>query len=87
MRSLILGFGALVVVSSFATIAVRHEHRMMFSTLQSELRQRDRLNGEWHELLLEQSTWEFQQFVEQKARDRLGMVFPKSIDRLVVKGQ
>ena len=87
MRSLILVFGALVVTSGFGTIAVRHEHRLLFNTLQSEHRERDSLNGDWRQLLLEQSTWAFQQFVEQKARDRLGMVFPKTIRRLVVKDQ
>ena len=85
MRSLVLGLGAAVVLSSFATIAVRHDHRLMFNALQTEQHERDRLNSDWHQLLLEQSTWAFQQFVEQKASDRLDMVFPKSIDRLVVK--
>lgn len=87
MRSGILALGAAVVLSGFATIGVRHEHRLTFSALQSAQHERDRLNSEWHQLLLEQSTWAFQQFVEKKARDRLDMVFPESIDRLVVEGQ
>lgn len=87
MRSAILTMGAFVVLSGFATIAVRHEHRLLFSALQTQHHKRDRLNSEWHQLLLEQSTWAFQQFVEQKARDRLDMVFPPTIDRLVVEGK
>jgi len=87
MRSAILATGALVVLSGFATIAVRHEHRMLFNALQAQHHTRDRLNSQWHQLLLEQSTWAFQQFVEQKARDRLDMVFPPTIDRLMVEGK
>lgn len=87
MRSAIVVLGALVVVSAFAAVFVRHQHRQMFNALQTQQQQRDRLNTEWQQLLLEESTWSFQHFVEQKARDRLDMVFPESIDRLVVEGQ
>lgn len=85
MRSAVLGLGILVILSGFATIFVRHQHRIMFNTLQAEQSERDRLNTQWQQLLLEQSTWSFQHFVEKKARERLGMVFPESIDRLVVE--
>lgn len=87
MRSAIMVLAALVVVSGFAAVFVRHQHRMMFNALQAEQHQRDRLNAEWQQLLLEQSTWSFRHFVEQKARDRLEMVYPESVDPLVVKGQ
>lgn len=85
MRSAVLALAVLVVVSGLAAISVRHQHRLMFNALQAQQQQRDRLNTQWHQLLLEQSTWSFQHFVEQKARDRLDMQFPESIDRLVVK--
>lgn len=85
MRSAVVVFGILVVLSGFATIFVRHQHRLMFNALQAEQSERDRLNTEWQELLLEQSTWSFQHFVEKKARERLEMVFPESVDRLVVE--
>ena len=85
MRSAVLGLGILVILSGFATIFARHQHRIMFNTLQAEQLERDRLNTQWQQLLLEQSTWSFQHFVEKKARERLGMVFPESIDRLVVE--
>lgn len=87
MRNSIVALGVLVVVSGFATIVVRHQHRLMFNALQSQQQQRDQLNAEWSQLLLEESTWSFQHFVERKARDRLNMVFPASIDRVVVEGQ
>lgn len=85
MRSAVLGLGILVILSGFATIFARHQHRIMFNTLQAEQLERDRLNTQWQQLLLEQSTWSLQHFVEKKARERLGMVFPESIDRLVVE--
>ena len=85
MRSALAILAVLVLVSGFANIFVRHQHRLMFNALQNAQAQRDRLNSEWHQLLLEESTWSFQHFVESKARDRLEMVFPESIDRLVVK--
>lgn len=75
----------LVVLSGFANILLRHQHRLMFNALQTQQQQRDELNTEWQQLLLEQSTWSFQHFVEKKARDKLDMVFPESIDRLVVE--
>lgn len=85
MRSALAILAVLVLVSGFANIFVRHQHRLMFNALQNAQAQRDRLNSEWHQLLLEESTWSFQHFVESKARDRLDMVFPESIDRLVVE--
>lgn len=87
MRSALTALAILVLVSGFANVLLRHQHRLMFNALQSEQRQRDRLNTEWQQLLLEQSTWSFQHFVEKKARDRLDMVFPEAIDRLVVKNR
>lgn len=87
MRSVIAGLAVLVLLSGFANIFLRHQHRLTFNALQTQQQERDRLNTEWHQLLLEQSTWSFQHFVEKKARDRLDMVFPESIDRLVVERQ
>ncbi len=85
MRSAIVVLAVLVVLSGFANILVRHQHRLMFNALQTQQQQRALLNTEWQQLLLEQSTWSFQHFVEKKARDKLDMVFPESIDRLVVE--
>lgn len=87
MRSTIAGLAILVTLSGFATIFVRHKHRMTFHALQVQEQERDRLNNKWRQLLIEESTWSFPAFVEQKARDRLNMVFPQSIGRLVVEGE
>lgn len=85
MRSAILVLALLVLVSGFIAVYVRHQHRLAFNALHVQQQERDRLNTEWQQLLLEQSTWSFQHFVEQKARDRLDMVFPESVDLVVVE--
>jgi cell division protein FtsL len=87
MRSALPILAILLLVTGFAAIVMRHQHRLMFNALQVEQERRDRLNTEWQQLLLEQSTWSFQHFVEQKARDRLDMEFPESVDRLVVENR
>jgi len=87
MRSAVVLLSVLVLVSGFAVVFVRHQHRLTFNALQAQQDGRDRLNTEWQQLLLEQSTWSFQHFVEKKARDRLDMVYPEQIDRLVVDRQ
>lgn len=87
MRSVITGLAILVLLSGFSNIYARHQHRLMFNALEARQQQRDRLNTEWQQLLLEESTWSFQHFVEQKARDQLDMVYPESTGRLVVNSQ
>lgn len=87
MRSAIAGLAILVLLSGFSNIYARHQHRLTFNALEARQQQRDRLNTEWQQLLLEESTWSFQHFVEQKARDQLDMVYPESIGRLVVKSE
>jgi len=84
VRSAILVLAVLVLLSGFAAVYLRHEHRLTFNALQVQQRQRDRLNTEWQQLLLEQSTWSLQHFVERKAREKLDMVFPDSVQPLVV---
>jgi cell division protein FtsL len=87
VRSAVAILGVLVLLSGFANIFVRHQHRLTFNVLQAHEQRRDQLNTEWHQLLLEQSTWSFQHFVERKARDELDMVFPETVHRLVVERQ
>ena len=83
MRSLVLSLFALVVVSALAVVHTRHQFRVTFVAVQDAYTQRDELNSEWSQLLLEQSTWAFHHLVEKKARTRLGMTVPEP-DRIVV---
>lgn len=71
------------VISGIATVYVRHEHRLAFMVLQKAQQQRDQLNIEWRQLLLEESTWSTHDLIEQSAREKLGMTIP-SADNVVI---
>lgn len=67
-----------IVISGIATVYVRHQHRLVFIVLQEVQHQRDQLNIEWRQLLLEESTWSRHQLVERGAREKLGMTIPSA---------
>ncbi|MGB9428984.1 MAG: cell division protein FtsL [Gammaproteobacteria bacterium] len=67
---------AAVFLSALAVIDARHENRMLFAQLQQARQQRDQLNVEWGQLLLEQSTWSTHARIEQMATQTLGMQMP-----------
>ena len=77
MRSLLASLFALIVVSALAVVHTRHQFRVTFVAVQDAYKERDQLNAEWSQLLLEQSTWAFHHLVEKKARSRLGMTVPE----------
>ena len=66
----------LVLLSALAVVHTRHQFRQTFVELQEHYQQRDSLNAEWSQLLLEQSTWSFHHLVEKNAVKRLGMTTP-----------
>ncbi|MDH2431630.1 cell division protein FtsL [Pokkaliibacter sp. MBI-7] len=66
----------MVVASAVAVILSSHWNRKQFNELQQLERQRDRLEVEWGQLLLEESTWSAHSRVETLARDRLHMFSP-----------
>jgi len=72
-----------LVVCSLAVIELRHRNRLLFAELQTVTRERDQLNTEWGQLLLEQGAWSEHRRVEQTARARLGMAMPGR-DKVVV---
>lgn len=67
---------AAVLLSALGVIDARHENRMLFAQMQQLRQQRDQLNVEWGQLLLEQSTWSTHARVEQMATQELGMQLP-----------
>ena len=85
MRSLVLALIVLVTGSAVTVVYLRHQHRLAFVALQEAKKQRDELNIEWGQLLLEQSTWSIHHRVESDAEARLGMVMP-SPDQIHVLG-
>ncbi len=66
----------LFLVTALAVVHVRHQNRLTFLDLQALQAERDRLNVEWGQLLLERGTWGNHQVVEQKARSELRMTVP-----------
>lgn len=67
---------AAVLLSALGVIDARHENRRLFTQLQQLRQQRDQLNVEWGQLLLEQSTWSTHARIEQMATQQLDMQLP-----------
>ena len=80
---------AVLVVANVATALLivrdRHEHRQGFVALNRLEKARDELNIEFGRLQLEQATWAESNRVDQVARARLGMVFPRTEDIVVLR--
>jgi cell division protein FtsL len=72
-----------VVASSIAVVYAEHHGRKLFVELQSLDYEKDRMDIEWGQLQLEQSTLTTQGQVEHRARSRLGMIIPAP-DRMVI---
>jgi len=83
-KSLLLVIVA-VTFSAYAVIELRHHNRLLFAELQELTRERDQLNTEWGQLLLEQGAWSEHRRVEETARVRLGMALPTSDQVVVVR--
>ena len=74
-----------IVVSALVVVRDRHEHRQAFVELSRLDRARDELNIEFGRLQLEQATWAESNRVDQVARARLGMSFPRTEDTVVLR--
>lgn len=80
--------GVLVVANVATALLIvrdRHEHRQAFIALNRLEKARDELNIEYGRLQLEQATWAESNRVDQVARTRLGMVFPRTEDIVVLR--
>ena len=80
---------AVLVIANVATALLvvrdRHQHRLAFIALNKLDKARDELNIEFGRLQLEQATWAESNRVDQVARARLGMVFPRTEDIVVLR--
>lgn len=78
MKELILN--AILVVAIFLSalkvVEVRYQTRLLVVRLEELRQQRDELEREWGQLLLEQGTWNTHTRVEEISRARLGMTIP-----------
>lgn len=73
------------VATALLIVRDRHEHRQAFIALNRLEKARDELNIEFGRLQLEQATWAESNRVDQVARSRLGMVFPRTEDIVVLR--
>ena len=80
---------AVLVIANVATALLvvrdRHEHRLAFIALNKLDKTRDELNIEFGRLQLEQATWAESNRVDQVARARLGMEFPRTEEIVVLR--
>ena len=67
----------LVLISSISVVYLRHQNRVTFVALHQAGQERDQLNVEWGQLLIEESLWSFPHRVEKDAVSQLGMKMPK----------
>lgn len=85
MRKQIALLTVAVMVCALTVIELRHRNRAQFAELQTVTRERDALNIERGQLLLEQGAWSEQRRVEETARARLGMALPSSDQMVIVR--
>ncbi|MBY4676605.1 cell division protein FtsL [Marinobacterium arenosum] len=77
-----------VLLSSVAVIFSAYQYRLLFHQHQTLVQQRDDLQVEWGQLLLEQSAWAANNRVEIQARKRLNMLVPEpGVIEIVRHGQ
>jgi cell division protein FtsL len=74
-----------VIVTSIGVVYAKHEGRKQFVGLQALGYEKDRMDVEWGQLQLEQSTLTTQGQVEHAARSRLGMISPAPDQMVILK--
>ena len=85
MRKQLMFLTMAVMVCALTVTELRHRNRLLFAELQAVTHERDALNTEWGQLLLEQGAWSEQRRVEETARARLGMALPAGEQVVVVR--
>lgn len=84
MRKRIVLLVAVIVALSSLVVELRHRNRERFVSLQKLQAERDALDTEWGQLLLEQATWSEHRRVEGMARN-IGMLLPRAEQVTVVR--
>lgn len=75
-----------VVVCALAVVTSRHKARKLFIELQKEEVLTKKLDVEWGQLQLEQSTWAMHSRIEQEAQHNLGMqVAPSNRTQVILE--
>ena len=74
-----------VIVTALGVVLSKHEARKQFVEQQKLERERDRMNVEWGQLLLEEGAWSSHARIEKLARGRLGMHMPTADEIVIVR--
>ena len=80
-------FAVVCVLGAMALVYTKHESRRLFVELESLTDERDRLNIEWGQLQIEQSTWATHARIEKVATDDLSLVRPDSSEIFIIERQ
>jgi len=75
----------IVVISAFSVIYFTHINRQTTSQLEVLLTERDELDIEWRNLLLEQSSLAEHSAIESKAEKLLGMKSPDEKSEIIIR--
>ena len=84
---LVFAFALVCVLSAMALVYTKHESRRLFVELESLTDERDRLNIEWGQLQIEQSTLATHARIEKVATDDLSLVRPDSSEIFIIERQ
>jgi cell division protein FtsL len=74
----------MVVISAFYVIYYTHLHRQTTSTLENLSTERDELDIEWRNLLLEQNSLAEHSAIESKAAKQLNMKRPDAKSEIII---
>ncbi|TJZ77419.1 cell division protein FtsL [Chitiniphilus eburneus] len=66
----------LLMVCAMSVVTSQHKARKLYSELQKEAQHTKKLDVEWGQLQLEQSTWAMHSRIEDEATRKLGMQLP-----------
>lgn len=75
----------LVVLSAFSVIYFTHLNRQTTSKIEVLLTERDGLENEWRNLLLEQNSLAEHSAIESKAEKQLNMARPNASSEIIIK--
>lgn len=75
------------VISAMALIYTKHESRNLFVELEKLTAERDRLDIEWGQLQIEQSTWATNARIEKVASKDLSLARPSTTEIFVIERQ
>jgi len=75
----------MVVISAIAVILGTHHNRQLSIAREKLMAERDHLDVEWRNLVLEQSALTEHTRIEARVKKDLGMYRPKPIDEVVVR--